>query len=470
MFEKLGKRALAAPLGVAIVLCLFLSLVLCPIMRMSPSDVPFVFVNLDDGASIAGSELNIGDELEEALLSGDADSSSLAELAGTDDDGSDDTVDGEDSADATDDGTDGGDETATTSDFSSVSTSVTIAWAQMGTEEEAVEALDGLDYYGAFVIPEDFTAQYLSYSVGVGEAPEITVYLNAGKNAAMATTMSTVLMEAMLQADVAVDVQTINSVDIGGGTMSSAMVVQLMVMPLIVMSLVPSILTAVVFWKADVTGLRRKSPLAAAIVMVLLIGVFSAANAGLDLFIDSVAGGMDLPLGELFPFLWISSFCMMLACTGLCALCLPLGALMGVLTLGLGMSTALFGPEMLPDFWANYIYPWAPQAYIGNGIRLILFFGQDPFSLGTTHLVVMAAIGVVAIALACVAAFAKKRKEGDAAAAGDADTDDTGEVDANDAATSSDVYEAREDDAANTTFNSEGNGLADVSKPLPIDR
>ena len=402
MFEKLGKRSLAAPLGIAIILCLFLSLVLAPIMRMSPHDVPFVFVNLDEGASIATEDLDIGELLTEALLDedgdadeedADADASELEELV----------------SEAADE-EDADEEDSSLSAFGSVSTDVTIAWTQMDSEEEAIEALNGLDYYGAFVIPEDFTAQYLNYLVGVGEAPEVTVYLNAGKNAAMASTMSSALMNAMLQADVAVDVQTLNSADVGGGTMSSAVVVQLMVVPLMVMSLVPSILTALVFWLADVTKLRRKHPIAAAIVMVLLIVVFSAVNAGLDLCIESFAGGMDLPIEDIYPFLWACSFCMMLACTGLCALCLPLGALVGILTIGLGMSTALFGPEMLPDFWANWIYPWAPQAYMGNSLRMLIFFGEDPFCLGTTHLEVMAAIGVVALLLACLVALVQKHR------------------------------------------------------------
>ena len=389
MFEKLGKKSLAAPLVIAVLLCLFLSLAITPILRVDPSDVPFLIVNLDEGATTATGSSNLGETLTDALASGD---DSLLDEYTSDED--------EDDGSAVDE-----------SAVSSISTSISIDWTQMDSEEEALEALDGLDYYGAIVIPENFTAQYISYLVGVGDAPEITVYLNAGKNAQMASSLATVFMEACLQAGIAIDAEIINSADLGGGTMSAAIAVQMMVMPLTILSLITSILTALLFWKNDVTGLRRKHPFAAAIVMCLLVGLFSAVNAGLALFPDGVAGGMDLPAGELYPFLWLSSFCMMLACTGLCAFNLPLGVICGVGTFILGLSTALLGPEMLPEFWAEWVYPWAPQAYIGNGVRMILYFDASPYENGTTHLVVLAAIGVVAILLAVLLACRKNRKE-----------------------------------------------------------
>ena len=375
MFEKLGSKAVAAPLVLMVLLCCVLGLVMAPMLRADPSEVPFIIVNLDEGATTMAGTTNVGETLTEALLDGD--SSSLL----------------------------GGDEEEDDGSVSSVSTSVSMVWTQLDSEEEALAALGNQDYYGAFIIPENFTAQQMSATLGVGDAATITVYLNSGKNAQMASTMQTTLQEAMLTAGIAVDVQTVNDADLGGGTLSGTIGVQMMVMPLMMMCMVGSLLLAMLFWRNDVCGLRRKNAAAAAVVLLVLVAAFSAAAAGCDLCVDIVAGGMDLPVGRLYPFLWAVAGAVMLLFTGLCCLCYPLGALVVVGVFALGMGTALLGPEMLPDFWATYVYPWAPQAYTGTGLRSIIYFGENPLDGDVTRLLIMGGIGLAAVVLAVIVAL-----------------------------------------------------------------
>ena len=399
MFEKLGSKAVAAPLVLMVLLSCILGLVMAPMLRADPSEVPFIIVNLDEGATTMAGTTNVGETLTEALLDGDS-SSLLGD--GDEDDGS----------------------------VSSVSTSVSMVWTQLESEEEALAALGNQDYYGAFVIPENFTAQQMSATLGVGDAATITVYLNSGKNAQMASTMQTTLQEAMLTAGIAVDVQTVNDADLGGGTLSSTVGVQMMVMPLMMMCMVGSLLLALLFWRNDVCGLRRKNAAAAAVVLLVLVAAFSAAAAGCDLCVDIVAGGMDLPVGRLYPFLWAVAGAVMLLFTGLCCLCYPLGALVVVGVFALGMGTALLGPEMLPGFWATYVYPWAPQAYTGTGLRSIIYFGEDPLDGDVTRLLVMGGIGFAAVVLAAVVALvgAKRAAVREAGAAGGEDDEVAGEA------------------------------------------
>ena len=226
--------------------------------------------------------------------------------------------------------------------------------------------------------------------------------------------------EAMLTAGIAVDVQTVNDADLGGGTLSGTMGVQMMVMPLMMMCMVGSLLLALLFWRNDVCGLRRKNAAAAAVVLLVLVAAFSAAAAGCDLCVDIVAGSMDLPVGRLYPFLWAVAGAVMLLFAGLCCLCYPLGALVVVGVFALGMGTALLGPEMLPDFWATYVYPWAPQAYTGTGLRSIIYFGGDPLQGDVTHLLVMGGIGLAAVVFAAVVAFVGAKRGADKLQATDA--------------------------------------------------
>ena len=236
------------------------------------------------------------------------------------------------------------------------------------------------------------------------------MYLNKAKSPQMVSSMQTTLSTAMLKMGVAANIEVVNDADLGGGTMSETMSVQMLVMPLFMLTMIGSIITSLVFWRKDVTGLRRKNAWLAALVQLVFIVVLSVIMAGLALFIDTVAGGLSLPLDMIYPFLWFGCFCCMLCFVALCDACLPLGALVAVGTFALGMGTAMLAPEMLPSFWADWICPWAPQAHFGNGIRTIIYLGHMP---GTNDLVPFLGFAVVgAIALIAAPLLSKRGEAG----------------------------------------------------------
>lgn len=346
MFEKLGNRAPALPLVFAIVVTLILGTAVNPILNASPNEVPFAVVSLDKGATTFAGATNAGDTLVENLLSGES-------LGGDDGEESD-------------------------------NNQATIVWTQLESEEQAREALANNEYYGALIIPEDFTSGQMIKMAG-GKAPELKVLLNKGRNPQMATTMQTNMAEMMLKAGIAVDVEMVNDADVGGGSMAEMMCVQMNVMPLFIISLIGSILTSILFWHREQKESRRDKAQAAVKQAVYLLAV-SAAISGLVLCITVVGGALTVPAGTMYLFLWLSCYCLMLCITGLCDIALPLGALIGVTVFALGMGTAMLAPEMLPAFWRDWVIPWAPQAYIGNGLRQIIYFGAGVFNVCTPAL------------------------------------------------------------------------------------
>lgn len=380
MFDKLGNKALAVPLMIALVLACILGLAISPILRANPNEVPFAIVNLDKGATTIAGTSNVGKTLTDKLVSGDA------SLSGSDESEEDDAS-------------------------GSSASSANITWTQLSSEEELNQALDDNRFYGGIVIPANFTSQQMSTQVGLGNAPKLTVYLNVGKNPQMASSMRISIMEATLQQSIAVDVKMVNDADLGGGSMASTMGVQMLVMPLFVMTMVGSILIALLFWRKDITGLRKRSNALALLVQLVIIAVFSAAITALAMCIDTIAGGMTLPLQDLFAFLWPADMLLMLLFVGLCDLSFPIGAVISVGVFALGMGTAMLAPEMLPSFWAAYVYPWAPQAAMGQSIRQILYFGRMPGSSLWMPLIVEGAIGAIALILAaCIGAIQNRKK------------------------------------------------------------
>lgn len=372
MFEKLGKKAIVAPVGIGIVLCCILSLAVSPMLRANPQNVPFAIVNLDKGAITIAGDSNIGKTMADNLVSGEISLGS-------------------------------GDDKSSSNSFSDA-----VSWTQLTSEEELKEALANNEYYGGIMIPANFTSQQMNSAVGLSNAPELTVYLNKGKNPQMATSMQTALAAAMLKKGVAVNVEMVNDADIGNGMMSETMAVQMLVMPLFMLSMIGSIIASLVFWHKDATELRKKNVWFAAVAQAAFVLVLSAIMAGLALFIDTVAGGLSLPGGRIYPFIWFACFCCMLCFVSLCDACFPLGALVAVGTFALGMGTAMLAPEMLPSFWADWVCPWAPQAHIGNGVRTIIYFGHMP---GSTDLLPLADFGVVGALALLAATLLPKRKE-----------------------------------------------------------
>lgn len=103
----------ALPFGAAIVAILFVVVLVYPIMKLSPHDVPAAVLSLDDGAEVEGERVDAGAELVDRLTG----------------------ADGEDEAI-------GGD---------------VLAWTVFESREELDGAMESGEYYLAPVVPEDFS-------------------------------------------------------------------------------------------------------------------------------------------------------------------------------------------------------------------------------------------------------------------------------------------------------------------------
>lgn len=117
-----------APLGM---LCAFLALwsfMFFPMLNGTPKNVPYAVLSLDEGATSMGATVNVGDQLVSKLTDPDA-AATLSTI-----------------------GISSSDEDSETP----------IKWTVLNSQQELDEAMNGNDYYGAIVIPKDFTAKQLA--------------------------------------------------------------------------------------------------------------------------------------------------------------------------------------------------------------------------------------------------------------------------------------------------------------------
>jgi len=361
MIERLGARKYALPALAAILISCVMALMFYPMLNMSPRDLPFAVLSLDEGATTPQGEMNAGELMVKNLTN-----------------------------------------TATPGNADSP-----IQWQVVENQEELDAALANNEYFGALTIPANFTQGQVAAQMGEGEPPSINVVIDNAKSPIMAMQMQQLMGSMFSQMDISASVELIHAGDASASPTSPFAVLmgqQIAVMPLIMMSIIGSVLLTRIFKtkNAPSAGERLK-----------VVGKQLAYAAGLSLlaallttWILNGLVGVAAPFWTMSVFLWFASFTIMALFIGAFDIHIAVGALLLILVIFCGMMTAVLPPEALPGFWANWIYPWVPQHFVGQGIRDILFMGAGLMPRGTGGLLITGGIGLV---ITLVSAFIPTR-------------------------------------------------------------
>ncbi|MGN0046135.1 MAG: ABC transporter permease [Eggerthellaceae bacterium] len=431
MFEKLGHRKYAIPfVAPFLIICLF-ALMFFPMANMQMKDVPVAVVNLDSAVELPdGDKVNVGSEIAEALESGEG--LSFAK--------------GEDEGEAAD-------SEASDSDVTGVSDDA-LSWTVITDEATFEEAKANNEYFAYLVIPEGFTLTQVAGKISdqmdaltasnantaammanpaaavamaekaqamqkilddaedVGDVT-LSVQIDKAKSPMAANQLKSVFSLVMAKAGFDADVVMVNDGgydDSDSSAFANMMVLQLSLLPAVIGSLIAAILLSRIFNRRNTETKREcAQALGKQIGMSVVSSLIVAATAWAAVW---VVAGLQMPAATTIPFLWLASFCMILLLGGFFNLSLPLGVLVAVCILGFGNMTGVLPAQMLPEFWAQWVCPWAPQAYMGEGIRMITYMGAGIFNSATPAMLVYGAIGLVLYALSWVAgSFAKSSKE-----------------------------------------------------------
>lgn len=472
MFEKLGKAKYVVPLLIGIVAACIMSVMFYPMANMEMRGLPFAVLSLDEGVETPQGAMNVGDTMVENITS----------MAATDDE----------------------DESP-------------IAWTKVGSQEELDEALENGEYYGAIIVPADFSAQQMAAkqaetqaslaqaqalmaaqaqaqaaaaaqaqaaggeavaggdqaaamaaAAGEGaadgdqaaamaaaaaaqggdataaqgdtaadaalaaatqsgeaaeteevEAPALKVLIDKAKSPLVASQMSANISSMFQEMGVNVDVETIHAGNASGddaaaaNPMSGMVSLQLAIMPVFMVSMMTGLFLSRIF---------KKKPGATSAERWKSVGIQAAYAVVASLIVSLCAycmllwiAGIEAPMGTIVPFMWLASFCVMLVFVGAFNISTALGGLLAVVGFALGMMTGTFPFEALPAFWQDWVYPWAPQRFMSEGIRAILYLDAGAWNSGSAPLVIVGAVGAV---LTCIAALLPGKKDaGEVAAA-----------------------------------------------------
>lgn len=180
--------------------------------------------------------------------------------------------------------------------------------------------------------------------------------------------------------------------------MSTMMSQQLLLIPTVMLSLIVGlILTRVARLKEPETKKERVRQLAKQVVLALVFSFIIVLTA--YAMFALVAGG-EADFWSLSLFVWIVSFALMLLVGGLANITFGLGVLAVVCIVAFGMMMGVLPLQALPPFWQDWVFPWAPQHYVGDGLRSILYLGTGFWNEQSQAFVWVALAGFVLSLLA----------------------------------------------------------------------
>ncbi|WP_115727685.1 ABC transporter permease [Actinomyces culturomici] len=257
------------------------------------------------------------------------------------------------------------------------------------------------EYYGALIVPDGFTASQAAAKAGTGEALTLQVELDNAKSPVVANSLRSQIAQMFASKGVDVEVTVLHQGDSTSAStnpLSIMMSQQLGIIPTVIMSIVSALL---IRNAARIRPGSSATEKAGTIGLQVCVAVFASAAIGLVVpaLLHAVAGA-SVPYWTLFGFLWTGSFALMLCFLGAFNVATWLGALLAAATIPFGTATGILPYEALNSFWQHWVNPWAPQHYIGNGLRQILFMDAGACNPTITGLLWAGAIGLVLLCAA----------------------------------------------------------------------
>ena len=329
------------PLLVAIVALCAGAMLMAPMARMDPRDIPVAVVNLDQGTVSPLGPINAGHDVVDSLLA-------QAEGGGA--------------------------------------MRITV----LEDERAAMEGLDDNDFYALVMVPVDFSTSALASRAGQGEMSPIHVTINQGKNPMVASMLQPAfagMSDAGSETEITLEISYHNPVPAELGMVAN-FAPTMFVLFVYISSYSTAIVTNNMLPLRN--GGRRETILSQlGAILIAAVGIGVVGSAVLGWLID-----IELSFVDVAVYLALGSVAFMSLVIGALNWFGTRGMIIPVLILLLGMGTANLPYEFLPNFWQNWIYPWMPLRFLAEGARALLFQGAGMWSPSMTAIAIIAAIGL----------------------------------------------------------------------------
>lgn len=307
-----------------------------------------------------------------------------------------------------------------------------LKWTEVSSDKKLKQAMDKQKYYGALVIPKDFSKNLKSLAMSHEALPaDIKVVINQEKNNTLAPTVQNILTGI------------VNGMGSGiRGQMVAQLSKQNVMLPAAAVNRLATPVVASVVHEHEYKKLAATSSVffqpiwlssLVASLMLYYAGQqrkkwHSKRHVMTDKTLQIVGGAviavvigfattgyvywiLDYHFNNLFTlgtFLSFASFAFIMLFSGFIAwLGFPAIVLFALL-LFFSVPLMTLAPQFLPSFYQDWILPWLPMKFLYDGTRSLLYYGASLWNPATSALVVVMVVGIVVFYLET---FSSKRKQ-----------------------------------------------------------
>ncbi|WP_162463028.1 YhgE/Pip domain-containing protein [Paenibacillus psychroresistens] len=308
-------------------------------------------------------------------------------------------------------------------------------WSILGTEQEAIDAMNHEQAYAAIVVPADFSTKITSLLTPQPLPSLITVYVNQGMNYNGAAMTNQVISQMVAGINVQIREQLLAQLGQHSGTTLTIDQAKAFASPISVTTKMinavgtnssngnaPIVLTQLAWFGAMVgtmllfiasmKAVQSGSRLHRLGIRVAQISggvVVNAAAAGSILLIAGQWLGLSIPnYGETYLFLFFAGFIFFLLQTAIVSWLGLAGVPLFVLVFFFGAPVLSLPPQLLPAFSHDWLYSWIPLRFSVEGLRDLFYFGKG-LNIGDA-IWTLSIIGFASIVLSLLSVL-KKHKE-----------------------------------------------------------
>lgn len=296
-----------------------------------------------------------------------------------------------------------------------------IKWVILENQQQMEDEMADQNLYGAIVIPTDFSQNFSSLQTPSPTKPELQLFINQGKNTNVATVISQNLSGMVAQMNVMMSDQLLSAFE--------AKNIPLTVEQARIMTAPINSTTTMLHQTGNLgnAALSFFQPLWISSILSAVMLFFAGKNRKLQtmpslLKFKSIQILVALLLGFVagFSLTWYTTFILdfeydsfttvalflSITCISFILLISAVlswigrgGIVIFALFMFFGLPLLQLAPEMLPDFYRDWIYPWLPMRFLFDGVREILFYDGGAWNSSTVVLVWIA-VGSIVIHLA----------------------------------------------------------------------
>ena len=301
---------------------------------------------------------------------------------------------------------------------STLNDNVSVKWIEVGSKDEAIEKMNNKEYYGAIVIPENYTKSLATLVSSNPQTPEFTVLVNQGMNSQLSTQVSQILTQVVNKSGEMASTQIIKQAEASNKPLPAKVAGNLMnpvkvnveninstgdfstapsayFSPIWMSSLVGSIILFM-YSRKEANSIKDKA--VQKTVQLCILGLVSITIGLLaPYFSEGILGVTVDNYSGIATFLSIATFAFMTIIFGTISLIGLAGVPLAVLLLFFALPLLSLAPEMLNGFYTKWVTPWLPMRMLYDGVKNILFFGQGLWNEATKELTYVAIVGIVLV-------------------------------------------------------------------------